>query len=66
MKINIPHNRPARTRPTVPSVNLTDEAYDALYALSLKHNVSMRQLASAIIIEARESIEIVRGGVHDV
>lgn len=61
MKINIP-NRPARQRPSIPSVNLTYEAYDALYELSLKTNISMRQLASAIIIESRDNLEIVQGG----
>ena len=36
MKISIPTNRPARPRPCTPSVNLTNEAYDALYELSVK------------------------------
>ena len=65
MKISIPTNRPARPRPCTPSVNLTNEAYDALYELSVKTNISMRQLASAIIIEARDNLEIVRGGAND-
>ena len=66
MKISIPQNRPTRPRPSVPSVNLTDEAYDALYELSIKNNISMRRLASAIIIEARDNLEIVRGGGESV
>lgn len=66
MKINIPKNRPARPRPSVPSVNLTDEAYDVLYELSVKNNISMRQLASAIIVEACNNLDIVQGGEQDV
>lgn len=65
MKINIPTNRPARPRPSVPSVNLTDEAYDSLYELSVKTNISMRQLASAIIVQAKDNLEIVKGGGKD-
>ena len=65
MKISIPVNRPARPRPRVPSVNLTDEAYDALYELSVKTNVSMRRLASAIIIQSKDNLEIIKGGELD-
>jgi hypothetical protein len=43
-------------------VNLTDEAYDALNELSVKTNISMRQLASAIIVQAKDNLEIVKGG----
>lgn len=60
MKINVPGKNHARPRPTTPSVNLTDEAYDALYDLSIKNGISMRQLASAIITTARDSLEITK------
>lgn len=59
MKLKLPPVIPNRVRPATPTVVLTDEAYDALYEMSCKHDVSMRQLASAIIVEsAREGIEI--------
>lgn len=52
MKINIPSATPKRIRPKTPTVVLTDEAYDMLLNLSYCHNVSMRQLASAIIVQS--------------
>lgn len=66
MKINISQNRPERPRPKWPAISLTDEVYDVLYALSCKHNVSMRELASKIIIEACNNLEIEVGGEKDV
>lgn len=62
MKITISQNMPERPRPQCPAVSLTDEAYDALYALSCKHNISMRTLANSIILEACNNLEIVQGG----
>ena len=59
MKINIPSNK-QRPRPDSPSVNLTLEAYDTLMALADQHNISMRKLASEIIIEACKNIEVVK------
>lgn len=62
MKIKIHPSVPNRIRPATPTVVLTDEAYDALFELSCKHNVSMRQLASALIVQAAaEGLEIVEG-----
>lgn len=59
MKLKLPPTIPNRIRPATPTVVLTDEAYDALYEMSCKYDVSMRQLASAIIVEsAKEGIEI--------
>lgn len=54
MKIHISEDmiRRRTPRPTQPAVSLSDEAYTALLALSDKYNVSMRKLASAIILEA--------------
>ena len=66
MKINISQKKtPGCPRPTFPSVHLTDEAYDVLNDLSAKHNISMRQLASAIIVSAGPDIEIDQGGEQD-
>lgn len=62
MKITIPNNRTPRPRPEVPTVSLSDEAYDVLVELSYKYNVSMRRLASAIIVGAYENIEIEKEG----
>ena len=62
MKIQIPTQKKNRPRPAIPTVALTDEAYDALAALSSEYNVSMRTLASAIIIGARENIVIEKEG----
>lgn len=64
MKITIPNNRPQRPRPDIPTVSLTDEAYDVLVELSHEYNVSMRRLASAIIVGAYENIEIEKEGVR--
>lgn len=62
MKISISNKTQERPRPVVPSVSLTFEAYDALLALSTKHNISMRRLASEIIMSALDNIEIERVG----
>lgn len=62
MKIKISSGKPSRPKPDVPSVSLTHEAYDALMELSVKHNVSMRKLASEIIMSALDNIEIEREG----
>ena len=64
MKIHIAedkHCKP-RTRPAQPAVSLCQEAYDKLLALSDKHNVSMRKLANAIIMEACDNLEIEKVG----
>ena len=58
MKINISPNRPKRPKPETPSVSLTNEAYSALLELSARHNVSMRKLASVIIVQALAEIDI--------
>lgn len=62
MKITIPNNRVPRPRPNIPTVSLTDEAYDILVDLSHEYNISMRRLASAIIVGAYEHIEIEKEG----
>jgi hypothetical protein len=62
MKIKIPDNQVPRPRPMVPTVSLTDEAYDILMDLSTEYDVSMRKLASAIIVGAYGNIEIEKGG----
>ncbi len=62
MKIQIPTKKRNRPRPAVPTVALTDEAYDALAELAAKYELSMRVLASAIIMGAHEHIEIEREG----
>lgn len=59
MKISISGTK-QRPRPNSPSVNLTFEAYDALMVLANKHNISMRKLASEIIVEACKNIEVVK------
>ena len=58
MKINISTKKPQRPKPETPSVSLTSEAYGALLELSARHNVSMRKLASLIIVQALAEIEI--------
>lgn len=58
MKITIPSTSTPRPRPTVPTVCLTDEAYDILLSLSTDYNVSMRKIASAIIVSAFANLEI--------
>lgn len=66
MKINIsPKKMPERPRPKWPAISLTDEVYDALYAMSLKHNVTMRALANNILLEACNNWEIAIGGERD-
>ncbi len=64
MKIHITEDtvRRPRTRPAQPAVSLCQEAYDKLLALSAKHNISMRKLANAIIIEACDNLVIERVG----
>ena len=62
MKIQIPDKQRNRPRPMVPTVALTDEAYDALAELSANYDTSMRMLASAIIMNAYKDIEIEKGG----
>ena len=57
MKIHIPSDKRV-PRPTQPSVSLSQEAYAALLALSDKHNLSMRKLASAIILEVCGKLEV--------
>lgn len=56
MKIHI---APSKLRPTQPAVALSQEAYTALLDLSDKHNVSMRKLASEIILKACDNLEVV-------
>lgn len=56
MKIHI---TPEKPRPTQPAVALSQEAYAALLELSDKHNVSMRKLASEIILKACDNLEVV-------
>ena len=66
MVIKLKPQPPRRIRPTTPTVVLTDEAYDALLEMSALHNVSMRQLASAIIVNAAEDgIEIEEGAIKN-
>lgn len=55
MKIHI---KPEVPRPTQPAVSLSQEAYAALLAASDKHNISMRKLASKIILKACENLEV--------
>lgn len=59
MKIHITEDmiRKPGKRPTQPAVSLSDEAYDALLSLSDKLNVSMRKLASMIVLEACKNLE---------
>ena len=62
MVIKLSPTTPRRIRPSTPTVVLTDEAYDALFQMSCKHNVSMRQLASAMIVQASiDGIEVEKG-----
>lgn len=66
MFIKLPPVTQKRFRPSTPTVVLTDEAYDALYKMSCDHNVSMRQLASAVIVQAaEEGIKIEKGAEKD-
>lgn len=58
MKILLPNDRQRRPRPEIPTVSLTNEAYDVLVDLSHQYDTSMRKLASAIILNAYEHIEI--------
>ena len=58
MKINISTKKPQRPKPETPSVSLTLEAYDALMELSVQHNVSMRKLASEIIMQAIADLKV--------
>lgn len=62
MKIQIPTQKKNRPRPAVPTVALTDEAYDVLAELASEYDLSMRILASSIILGAYEHIEIEREG----
>ena len=57
MKIHIVNDKQA-PRPTQPAVSLSTEAYEALLAQSDKHNVSMRKLASEIILNACSDLEV--------
>ena len=62
MKIHISEKRRV-PRPTQPAVALSQEAYTALLDLSDRLNISMRKLASAIILEAcNGSFEIEKVG----
>lgn len=61
MKIHISEAKRA-PRPTQPAVSLSDEAYEALLALSDKYNVSMRKLASEIILQACKNLEVEKIG----
>ena len=66
MKINISQKKvPERPRPTFPTVHITPEAYDVLYELSIKHNISMRKLASVLITDIGPTLEIEQGGEDD-
>ncbi len=61
MKIHITDDmirKPAK-RPAQPAVSLSDEAYTALLKLSDGCNVSMRKLASEIILKACDNLEVV-------
>ena len=60
MKLEMPPTTPRHIRPSTPTVVLTNEAYDALLDLSCKHNVSMRQLASQIIVQASKDLEVIK------
>jgi len=61
MKIHISEKRRV-PRPTQPAVSLSDEAYAALLSLSDKYNVSMRKLASEIILQACKNLEVEKIG----
>lgn len=58
MNIRISNRKPSRPKPETPSVSLTLEAYDALMELSVRHNVSMRKLASEIIMQAIADLKV--------
>ena len=61
MKIHITEGKRV-PRPVHPVVSLSDEAYAALLAQSDKHNISMRKLASAIILEVCGELEVEKRG----
>lgn len=63
MKIQLPSKKHNRPRPAIPTVALTDEAYDVLAEMAGTYDTSMRMLASAIILNAYEHIEIEKEGV---
>lgn len=58
VNIRISTKKPNRPKPETPSVSLTLEAYDALMELSIQHNVSMRKLASEIIMQAVADLKV--------
>ena len=58
MNIRISTRKPSRPKPETPSVSLTLEAYDALMELSVRHNVSMRKLASEIIMQSIADLKV--------
>ena len=60
VKITVSCGKQKRPRPKSPNVNLTAEAYDTLLALSDQHGVSMRKLASEIIMQASENLEVAK------
>lgn len=60
MKITVSSGKQRRPRPKSPNVNLTAEAYDTLLALSDQHGISMRKLASEIIMQASENLEVAK------
>ena len=61
MKINITSVKRV-PRPTQPSVSLSQDAYIALLDMSDKHNISMRRLASEIILQACKNLEVEKSG----
>lgn len=62
MKLTIPARNSSRTRPDVPAVSLTPEAYDTLLELSAKSGASMRAVASTIITSVGADVEIEKEG----
>ena len=62
MKIKVPTKKKGRKTPVFPSVSLTEEAYEVLVSLAAEYDISMRLLASAIITNAHENIEIEKEG----
>ena len=58
--------RKTANRPAQPAVSLSEEAYSALLGLSDRCNVSMRKLASLIILEAcNGNVNIKKEGTVD-